>query len=67
MFEYNVKIIWINIGWLIIKLYKCPTVTYIVVAVLFHSSFPELGLRKLIKTGTRISSGKRVNRRQRSA
>lgn len=67
MFEYNAKIIWINIGWLIIKMYKFPNVAYIAVTVLFHSCFPELGLRKLIKTGSRISSGKHVNTRQHSA
>ena len=60
IFGYNVDIIWINISCLITNMYECPSKTFIVVVVLFHSCFPELSLTKLIKTGCCISSGKRV-------
>ena len=59
IFGYNVEIIWINISWLITNMYECPSKTFIVVVVLFDSCFPELSLTKLVKTGCRISSGKR--------
>ena len=53
IFDYNVDIIGIN-------MYQYPSDTFIVVVVLFHPCFPELSLTKLIKTGCRIASGKRV-------